>query len=118
MPISMAEAGAERERERERKESRAMPLRERVENGEGETLRFGGSEERAVTVDKKVPEEEENGETTVGSGIVIAQLRSLPCAVRPRTYNFLMNIRGIHYRFFFRERTNIFFKVSPISLNR
>ena len=61
-----------------------MSLRERVEKGEGEgeTLRFGGSEERAVTVDKKVPEEEENGETTVGSGIVIAQLRSLPCAVR------------------------------------
>lgn len=116
--MSMAEDGAEREREK--KESRAMSLRERVEKGEGEgeTLRFGGIEERAVTVDKKVPEEEENGETTVGSGIVIAQLRSLPCAVRPRTYNFLMNIRGIHYRFFFRERTNIFFKVSPISLNR
>ena len=72
MPISMAEAGAERERERERKESRAMPLRERVENGEGETLRFGGSEERAITVDRKVAEEEQKGETTVDNGIVTA----------------------------------------------
>lgn len=62
----MAEAGAGRER----KESRAKSLRDRIRKGEGETLRFGGIEERAVMVDKEIPERELRGETVAGNGIV------------------------------------------------
>lgn len=66
MPNSMAEAGGESAR----KESRAMSLRERT--GEGETVHFGGSVARAVTVDTSTAEKEEIVETTVGNGIVFA----------------------------------------------
>ena len=69
----MAEAGGESAR----KESRAMSLRERTERGEGETVRFGGSVERAVIVDRSTAEKEEVVETTVGNGIANACFCSL-----------------------------------------
>lgn len=69
MPMSMAEAGAERER----KERNAMSLREKIGKGECETLRFGGNEDCAVMVDK-VPVKELRAETVAGNGIVIALL--------------------------------------------
>lgn len=63
MPMSMAEAGAEREKN----ESNAMSLREKMWEEERGRFRFGGRENCAVAIDEK----ELRAETVAaGNGIV------------------------------------------------
>lgn len=111
----MAEAGAGRER----KESRAKSLREKIGKGEGETLRFGGIEERAVIVDKEIPERELRGETVAGNGIVNALL----CAHLPdlsrfvRVLLFRVGLFLLSSSLFFFSFDNIFFSEALLSFS-